>query len=140
MRHIYIVLTQTGTLFSRGIKFFTKEEFNHSSIALDENLNVLYSFGRKVVNNPLIGGFVTERIGQGVFGKFPQTTCAVLKVPVRDAQYEAISKEIKRFVKYIFLFTICFIHIKSRKDKNKASFRNITSNGFYGARRCRDNI
>ncbi len=52
MKEIYIVLTQTGTFFSRSIKFITKEEFNHSSISFNQDLDVLYSFGRKVVNNP----------------------------------------------------------------------------------------
>jgi hypothetical protein len=99
MKYIYIVLTQTGTFFSRGIKFFTKEEFNHSSISFSENLDKLYSFGRKVVNNPLIGGFVTEKLNQGVFGKFPETSCAVIRVPVKDVQYEILHKKIKEFLK-----------------------------------------
>jgi hypothetical protein len=99
MKNIYIVISQTGTFFSRSIKFITKEEFNHASISFSQDLDELYSFGRKIVNNPLIGGFVIERIGQGVFGKFPETSCAVIKVPVRDIQYKMLQKEINYFIK-----------------------------------------
>lgn len=46
MKKIYIILTFTGTALSRIIKFATKVEFAHVSIALDEELNEMYSFGR----------------------------------------------------------------------------------------------
>lgn len=35
MKKIYLVLTHTGTMLSRLIKTFTKDEFTHSSIALE---------------------------------------------------------------------------------------------------------
>ena len=47
MKKIYIVLAHTGTLLSRIIKMKTGAEYTHSSIALDENLDEMYSFGRK---------------------------------------------------------------------------------------------
>lgn len=46
-RDIYIVLTGTGTAFSGIIKWFTKAELNHASIAFDSELREVYSFGRK---------------------------------------------------------------------------------------------
>ena len=46
MKKIYIILTFTGTALSRIIKMATKVEFAHVSIALDEELNEMYSFGR----------------------------------------------------------------------------------------------
>ena len=39
MEKIYIVLTHTGTLLSRLIKAWTKDEFSHVSISLDEKLD-----------------------------------------------------------------------------------------------------
>lgn len=41
---IYIVLSQTGTVLSRVLRLFTRAEYNHVSIALDENLDYMYSF------------------------------------------------------------------------------------------------
>lgn len=38
MQKIYIVLTHTGTLLSNIIKTYTKNEYSHVSIALDEEL------------------------------------------------------------------------------------------------------
>lgn len=46
-KNIYIVLTGTGTAFSGLIKWFTKAELNHASIAFDRGLQEVYSFGRK---------------------------------------------------------------------------------------------
>lgn len=52
---IYIILTYTGTLLSKIIKFYTKDEFSHVSLALDIGLNKMYSFGRLNPYNPFIG-------------------------------------------------------------------------------------
>ena len=46
MKKIYIVLTHTGTTLSKIIKTYTKDEFSHVSIALDNKLQEMYSFGR----------------------------------------------------------------------------------------------
>ena len=44
---IYIVLTDTGTLLSKTIGMYTRKDLNHASIAFDEQLTEMYSFGRK---------------------------------------------------------------------------------------------
>lgn len=46
-KDIFIVLTGTGTAFSGFIKWFTKADLNHASIAFDCELREVYSFGRK---------------------------------------------------------------------------------------------
>ena len=46
-KNIYIMISQTNTGCSRILKFFTRAPYNHASIALDENLNSLYSFARQ---------------------------------------------------------------------------------------------
>lgn len=58
MKEVYIVLTYSGTALSTLIKKFTKDEFAHVSIALDENLEEMYSFGRLNPYNPFNAGFV----------------------------------------------------------------------------------
>lgn len=45
-KKIYIILTYSGTILSRLIKVYTREKYCHVSVALDENLNEMYSFGR----------------------------------------------------------------------------------------------
>ena len=40
----YIMITQTGTKFSRVLQLFIHAPYNHASIALDENLESLYIY------------------------------------------------------------------------------------------------
>ena len=55
MKKVYIVLTQTGTILSRAVKLYTGKQYNHASIALDEELEELYSFGRVNPYNAFVG-------------------------------------------------------------------------------------
>lgn len=94
MKKVYLVLSQTGSVLSRTIKFFTGHEYNHISISFDENLNCMYSFGRKYPNNPFIGVFVVEGINKGTFLKFKNTKCKVIGIGVSDEQYELLCSNI----------------------------------------------
>ena len=42
-RQLYIVLSQTGTLLSRLIRYITGAEYNHASISMSEDLEKMYS-------------------------------------------------------------------------------------------------
>lgn len=95
MKQIYIILAHTGTLLSRLIKIRTGEEYTHSSIALNDSLKVMYSFGRLNPYNPFIGGFVEEGADFGTYKRFYNTEISVYEVNVTDEQYELISNEIK---------------------------------------------
>lgn len=96
-RSVYILLTDTGTWFSRMIKLYTKAPYNHASISLDENLEEMYSFGRRVYFNPLSGGFVKEGIDRGVYLYKKNTKCILYKMVVSDDQYNEILKRIAQF-------------------------------------------
>ncbi len=98
MKKIYIILTQSGTIVSKAIKFFTHDEFNHSSIALDNTLKKFYSFGRIYRDIVLPGGFVIENAFTHVFGKFKKIPCMILEKEVSDEQYEVIKNEINEFI------------------------------------------
>ena len=52
-KKIYIVLTYSGTILSRIIRAYTGDEYSHVSIALDKDLEEMYSFGRLNPYNPL---------------------------------------------------------------------------------------
>ena len=84
MKKIYIVLTQTGTLLSRVLKRLTGAKYNHVSIALDEEFNEMYSFGRINPYNPFWGGFVKESPTSGTFKRFKNTDALVLCVDIDD--------------------------------------------------------
>jgi len=84
-KKIYILLTDTGTLFTRLIKLFTKKSFNHASISFDRSLSEVYSFGRKTPSNPFIGGFVKENMESHFFNL---AKCRVYSCTVSTSQYE----------------------------------------------------
>ena len=97
MKDIYILLTRTGTALGSAIKLYTRGSWSHASIALDENLEELYSFSRKYTWNPFIGTFMEEDIEGGVFAVKTETQCLVLKVRVTDEQYASAEDIISRF-------------------------------------------
>ena len=97
MKKIYLVLTYTGTVLSRIIKCYTKEEYAHVSIALDEDLKQMYSFGRLCPYIAFIGGFVHERINKGTFKRFKNTQAKICAIEVTDEQYAKLKEVIYKF-------------------------------------------
>lgn len=99
MKQIYVVLTHTGTILSRIIKCYTKDEFSHCSISLDIGLKEMYSFGRLNPYNAFWGGFVHEDINRGTFKRFYRTKARVYSLEITDEQYEKIRKKIRKIQK-----------------------------------------
>ena len=97
MKKIYIILTHTGTILSQIIKHWTGDEFSHISIALDADLEEMYSFGRLNPYNPFWGSFVHEHINRGTFKRFKKTRAEVYSLFVTDEQYKKAQKIIKYF-------------------------------------------
>ena len=93
-RHIFIVFTDTGTYFTRLIKFFTKRPYNHASLSLDAGLYHVYSFGRKNIRNPFKGGFVREEMGNEFFHSARAT---IYCCSVTEEQYQKTRQLITRF-------------------------------------------
>lgn len=97
MRKIYIILAHTGTILSNIIRYWTKDEFSHVSIALDADLEEMYSFGRLNPYNPFLGSFIHEHINKGTFKRFKNTSANVYSLFVTDEQYEKARKTIEYF-------------------------------------------
>jgi inositol transport system substrate-binding protein len=62
-RTIHILLTRSGTWFSRLIHIATHDNYTHASIGLDGPGGCFYSFGRKDPRFVLPAGLVKERVG-----------------------------------------------------------------------------
>lgn len=97
MKNIFIILTQTGTLISKTIQFFTHDSYNHASLCLEDTFQKFYSFGRLKIHNPLSGGFLEENAFTHVFGKFKNVPCMILKKEVSDKQFETMQDTIRTF-------------------------------------------
>lgn len=91
-KKIYIVMTQTGTLLSRVLKLLSKDTYNHASIALDDKLEEMYSFGRLNAYNPFVGGFVKESPNYGTFKRFSNTDAMIVTLEITCEQYENVKK------------------------------------------------
>lgn len=97
MKQVYIMLTQVGTLVSKSIKFYTKAKYNHSSISVDPEMKIFYSFARRVRYFPLIGGFIKEVINEGMFKCFPETECAIYSISVDDEVYLKVCSVLEKY-------------------------------------------
>ena len=124
-KKIYIVLSFTGTLFATFIRIVTGKKYSHSSIALDRDLDEMYSFGRLNPYNPFIGGFVHEGIYRGTFNRFKRTTAKILEIDVTEEDYNKLIDEINSFKetkskwRYNYLGIVIYpfkkaIHFKNR--------------------------
>ena len=96
-KSVYIVLSQSGSIPSRFLKFFTRDEYNHVSISLNPTLDTMYSFARLKPNNPFKGGFVEEGKNIGTFKKFSKRKVLVLEIKVDEEKYNAIQYFIEYF-------------------------------------------
>ncbi|MBW4083455.1 hypothetical protein [Paenibacillus sp. S150] len=91
-QNIYVVLTGTGTAFSGIIKWFTKAELNHASIAFDSELREVYSFGRKKAYNPFVAGLIRENF---VHPFYSSADCAIYQLRVSKTEYETMYNHVK---------------------------------------------
>lgn len=94
MPSVYILLTRTGTLFSRAIHAATGDPYTHSSLALDGDLAHMYSFARRYRRLPLVVGFVRETLDRGIYGANPHAPCALYEIPVSSEAYRCICRRI----------------------------------------------
>lgn len=82
---VYLLLTDTESILSQTIKQFTKQKYNHCSLAFDPELQQTYSFGRKQPWNPFNGGFVQEDLSADFF---LSADCAIYSLSVTVEQRE----------------------------------------------------
>lgn len=92
------MLSKTGTILSRTIRFFTRYPYNHLSFGFDSKLHELYSIGRRHPRNPFSGGFVIEDIHKGLYQIKQNTECMVFTFDISETQYQKIQKELERFL------------------------------------------
>ena len=96
---IYIVVSQTGTVISRLLKVVTRAPYNHVSISLDSELGAMYSFARREIHRPWIGGLIREHPLEGMFYIKQETRCRVYRVSVTDEQYQLLMGSLTQFMR-----------------------------------------
>ncbi len=98
-KHIYLVFSNTGTLLSKCINYYTKDEYVHVSLSFDDSFKKMYSFGRVFPQIPFIGGLVEENLQDGVYKRFQNSRCVIYKISVDNKQYKLLKQELKSFLK-----------------------------------------
>lgn len=125
MKKIYIILTFTGTWLSRVVRVYTKKEYSHVSISLDEDLTKMYSFGRLYPYNPFLAGFVHEGINHGTFKRFKKTKTKIYSMEVPKEKYDQIEEIINNIQqqKNLYKFNIIgllalALNVKIKREKS----------------------
>lgn len=88
VKSVYIVISSTYTYFGKTIRTFGKIRYNHASIALDEGLHEIYSFGRQKHTALLTGKLVRENISRFTLNKESNVDVTIFKIPVSEEQYD----------------------------------------------------
>jgi hypothetical protein len=94
-KQIYIVLSRSGTILSHIIHAITRDSYTHASLALDEDLELMFSFGRRYERNPFLGCFKKENADDRNFrlGR----SGLVLEVSVTEEQYDEVRHHVAVF-------------------------------------------
>ena len=141
MKKIYIVTTFTGTLLSCLIRNISKTPYAHVSIALNEYLRPMYSFGRLNPKTPIFAGFVEENINEGLYAIRTNTMCRVYSLMVTERQYEKLKENIdnvsinrKQYVYDVKALVYLSVNKPRKKDyKYVCSVAlSMKAAGFYG--------
>ncbi len=112
MKTIYILLTRTHTIFSRGIRLLTGAPFTHAALSVAQSptefwreagdalcRNGFYSFGRKNPWLPFPAGFTMESGENGYLRTFPATQCALLAIDITEEAYRSICVRLAKMEK-----------------------------------------
>lgn len=95
--NVYVVLSRSTTVLSRAIRLATGAEFTHAALALDPDLEHMFSFGRRRAGNPFVGCFKRERLDDELYRRMPVLPGVVIEVPVTSRQREAVETRVARF-------------------------------------------
>ncbi|MBQ8783001.1 MAG: hypothetical protein IJZ57_04435 [Clostridia bacterium] len=88
-RKVYILLTRLHDFGSRAAGFFASCYYTHSSIGLEEDMNIFYSF--------MVNGFVEEDVSRFLRSKFKPFPCQLYEIEVSEEVYDKIKAIINEF-------------------------------------------
>jgi len=121
---IYVVFTRTATTISRIINRVKHDKYTHASLALDRELNHMYSFGRKWARNPFIAKFKHEHLQKGLFKIQKTLPGAVLEIEVTKEQYAKVKAIIDSFVANRELYKYNYLGLVHCLLKTEVSYEN----------------
>lgn len=106
-QYIYIVLVSALTGLGKFLRIFSKYEYTHIAVALNEPLNDFLTFSRRKHYAPFDSGFMHEKIDCYAFGKNKEIKLKVFKIPLSQDNKKIIEQyitNIENDKEYIFNF------------------------------------
>lgn len=88
---IHILLTRSGTCFSRLIHLATQDRYTHASIGLDGPQGPFYSFGRKYEYFALPAGLVEEQVSP----RRRAVPCCLYELTVSEESYRRLRRRLR---------------------------------------------
>lgn len=103
--YIYIVLVKALTGLGKFARKFSKYEYTHIAVCLNENIDDFITFSRKKHYTPFDSGFMHETLDCYAYGKYESIKLKVFRVPVTSKNKKEIEKYIETIAndkEYIF--------------------------------------
>ncbi len=103
--YIYIVLVKALTGLGKFARKFSKYEYTHIAVCLNENINDFITFSRKKHYTPFNSGFMHETLDCYAFGNNKKIKLKIFKVPVTLESKKIVEQYIKTVAndnEYIF--------------------------------------
>lgn len=112
---IYILFSSTPSRFGRMIRYASGTRFNHVSVAFDEDLRKLYSFGRRRNSIPINAGLVQEYPERFSLKKVDYVGIKIYRIPISKQQMRLGKKRIRQIMNddcYLYnLYSVLFYPI-----------------------------
>ena len=124
MKKIYILQMFSNTIPSKIVKTATRYMFTHVALSLNKDCNIIYSFGRKNINNIFSGGFTELKKNGKFYNKFSNTICRIFEYEVSDKQYDQLKYLINKIKDNEEIYKYDCIGIVLRYFKVPVSFKN----------------
>jgi hypothetical protein len=128
--YIYIVLVKALTGLGKFARKFSKYEYTHASICLNENIDDFITFSRKKHYAPFDSGFMHETLDCYAYDKYESIKLKVFKVPVSlknkkkiERYIETVSKDTEYIFNLYSMATMSLFHgFRIYKAHNCMSF------------------
>lgn len=98
MKRIYIVFIASSYKTGNAIRMLTGGTYNHVALALEDSLNVLYSYSRSNFFEPLNGGYQKETPSR-YFANHKDAQIRVCEYMVEDDHYQRIQEALMDYGK-----------------------------------------
>ncbi len=91
-KYIFVIFSNTHTRIGALIRFITHNQYNHVSIALEDDFKAMYSFTRYHKNTPLVAGFSEESPLRYCSCEDEITNVKICRIPVTAEKHKQISE------------------------------------------------